>query len=299
MAFCLELAGDKLAAAQAWRDVPEALWSSRIDWTESRARAAAPAPAPPVRRAAAPARTDAQIVSDQLRRLAAHPCATEPLAMLEQRGNGEAFVAAIAARPTDCPQHGDWASRAVERLIADGAFDRAIAMARPVAALEGSPTAVREQLGVLLHWTGSDARGRTGTPGRGLGRSGADARHHRARSRYCAQRATATPRGRWPMSRGGTAVRPNRASASPSSRSRRAASPRRWPWRGRSSRTISSEAERRPWRVPRCWHSAIPSRHGACSSRSFPRPTPAWHGSTPWPRPKGCSAPWLPPTSCP
>ena len=123
MAFCLELAGDKGAAARAWLGVPEALWSSRTDWTESRARAVAPAPAPPVRRAAAPARTEAQIVAEQQRRLSIQPCATEPLAALEERGNGEPFVGAVAARPPDCPGHADWVSRAVERLIAEGAFD--------------------------------------------------------------------------------------------------------------------------------------------------------------------------------
>ena len=113
LAFSLELSGDKAASVRAWNDLSEALWSSRMDWTESRARALAPAPAPPVRRAAAPAPTEAERIAEQ--------------------------------------------SRAVERLIADGALERALALAQPLASDTGSPISLREQLGVLLHWTGADA----------------------------------------------------------------------------------------------------------------------------------------------
>lgn len=156
-AFCLELAGDRPAAARAWSDVPETLWSSRRDWTESRARALAPAPAPPVRRAEAPAPTQAQVVAEQQRRLAAQPCGPEPLATLERLSDGRPFIEAVAARPSSCPEHAAWTSRAVERAIGTDAFDRALSLARPVAAQAGSPVTIREQLGVLLHWTGADA----------------------------------------------------------------------------------------------------------------------------------------------
>ena len=156
MAFCLELAGDKAASARAWNELSEALWSTRSDWTESRARTLAPAPAPPVRRAAAPAPTEAERAAAQLRKLSDDPCAIQPLEALEAMAS-EAFVQAVANRPSTCRNHAAWTSRAVERLIADGAFARALALARPAAAMEDSPVSIREQLGVLLHWTGSDA----------------------------------------------------------------------------------------------------------------------------------------------
>lgn len=156
LAFCLELAGDKAASARAWNELSQALWSSRSDWTESRARALAPAPAPPVRRAAR-APTESERVAEQRRVLAAAPCATRPLEVLEGIGNGDAFVAAVAGRPTTCEDRAAWTSRAVERLIAEDAFERALALARPLASVTNSPISVREQLGVLLHWTGADA----------------------------------------------------------------------------------------------------------------------------------------------
>jgi tetratricopeptide (TPR) repeat protein len=157
MAFCLELAGDKAQSARAWNELSEALWSSRSDWTESRARALAPAPAPPVRRATAPAATQAERVAEQVRRLANAPCATQPLEALESVSDAEAFVAAVASRPAGCADHAAWTSRAVERLIGGSAFQAALALARPVATTNGSPVQVREQMGVLLHWTGADA----------------------------------------------------------------------------------------------------------------------------------------------
>ena len=155
-AFALELAGDKPRAARAWSDVPPALWSSRTDWVESRARALAPAPTPQVRRATAPAPTPDEIRAQQSRVLALRPCAAEPLAVLERMPDGGAFIDAVAARPVDCGDRALWTSRAVERAIADSAFDRALALARPVATPD-SPVAIREQLGVLLHWTGARA----------------------------------------------------------------------------------------------------------------------------------------------
>jgi len=156
-AFCLELAGDKAAAARAWSDIPEALWSSRRDWTESRARALAPAPAPPVRRAGAPAPTDAQVAADERRRLVTDPCAGEPLARLARLGDGQKFMAAVAARPSSCPDHAAWTARAVERAIGTGDFEQALALAQPVATQPGAAVPVREQYAVLLHWTGRDA----------------------------------------------------------------------------------------------------------------------------------------------
>ena len=156
LAFCLELSGDKAASARAWNELSAALWSTRSDWTESRARALAPAPAPPVRRAAR-APTESERVAEQLRVLAAAPCAAHPLEVLEGIGNGDAFVAAVAARPAACEDQAAWTSRAVERLIADDAFERALALARPLGSVPDSPISVREQLGVLLHWTGADA----------------------------------------------------------------------------------------------------------------------------------------------
>jgi tetratricopeptide (TPR) repeat protein len=156
VAFCLELAGDKAAAARAWSDVPDTLSSSRRDWTESRARALAPAPAPPVWRAGAPAPTGAQVAAAERRRLVTDPCAGDPLDRLERLGDGQPFIAAVAARPSSCPEHAAWTARAVERAIAAGDFEQALALAHPVATQPGAMTPVREQYGVLLHWTGRD-----------------------------------------------------------------------------------------------------------------------------------------------
>jgi tetratricopeptide (TPR) repeat protein len=109
-----------------------------------------------VRRAAAPAPTPADLAAAQQRLLARLPCAVEPLATLERLPQGRWFIDAVAARPKDCGDHAKWTSRAVERSIAAGAFDEALVLVRPVATPE-SPVAVREQLGVLLHWTGAHA----------------------------------------------------------------------------------------------------------------------------------------------
>ena len=157
-ALALELAGDKPRAARAWSDIPPALWSSRGDWAESRARALAPAPTPQVRSATAPARalTLDDIRAQQLRVLAQRPCAVEPLSLLERMPESGAFIDAVSTRPVDCPERAMWTSRAVERAIAEGAFDRALMLARSVAT-PGSPIRNREQLGVLLHWTGARA----------------------------------------------------------------------------------------------------------------------------------------------
>ncbi len=143
-------------AARAWSEIPQALWSSRPDWVESRARALAPAPTPQVRRATAPAPTADEIRAQQSRALAESPCAVEPLAVLERMPDSTAFIEAVATRPVDCGDRAPWTSRAVERAIADSAFDRALALARPVAS-PGGPVGIREQLGVLLHWTGAHA----------------------------------------------------------------------------------------------------------------------------------------------
>ncbi len=155
-ALALELAGDKARAARAWSDIPPALWSSRGDWVESRARALAPAPTPQVRSATAPALTLDDIRAQQLRVLAQRPCAVEPLSLLERMPESGVFIDAVSTRPVDCPDRALWISRAVERAIAEGAFDRALMLARPVAT-PGSPIRNREQLGVLLHWTGARA----------------------------------------------------------------------------------------------------------------------------------------------
>ena len=155
-ALALELAGNKPGAARAWSDVPPALVSSRSDWVESRARALAPAPTPQVRSATAPALTPDDIRAHQLRVLAERPCAVEPLAVLEGMPESGPFIDAVTTRPVDCGDRALWTSRAVERAIADSAFERALALARPVATA-GSPVAIREQLGVLLHWTGARA----------------------------------------------------------------------------------------------------------------------------------------------
>jgi tetratricopeptide (TPR) repeat protein len=155
-AFALELAGNQPGAARAWSTVPPALVSSRSDWVESRARALAPAPTPQVRSATAPALTPDGIRLQQVRALAERPCDVEPLAVLERMPESGAFIDAVAIRPVDCADRAAWASRAVERAIADSAFERALALARP-AATAGSPVAIREQLGVLLHWTGAHA----------------------------------------------------------------------------------------------------------------------------------------------
>jgi tetratricopeptide (TPR) repeat protein len=155
-ALALELAGDKPRAILAWSEVPEAIWSGRSDWVQSRARAFAPAPAPPVRRAAAPAPTPEQTAAAQHATLERMPCAAEPLAALDRLADGRWLIAAVAARPMQCVDRVKWISRAAERAIAAGAFEQALSLVRPVAT-PGSPAAVREQLGVLLHWTGARA----------------------------------------------------------------------------------------------------------------------------------------------
>ena len=156
-ALALELSGDKSGAARAWAELPAALWSQRPDWTESRARALAPPAVVAARSVPPPPLTPVEIEVEHRRRLARQPCELEPLRALQALPDGSAFVDAVAARPADCGGHAEWTSRAVERLIADGSFERAIALARPAATRPASPVSVREQLGVLLHWTGAAA----------------------------------------------------------------------------------------------------------------------------------------------
>lgn len=157
-ALALELSGRRAQAVAAWASVAEAVWTSRPDWVASRARAAAAPPMPPSTTTTVPASrplTPQEIVARSGSQLARTPCAEEPLRALEGLEDARPFLAAVAARKPACVDHAAWTTRAVERAIAAGAFEQALALAAPLAA-PGGPVFIREQYGVLLHWLGRD-----------------------------------------------------------------------------------------------------------------------------------------------
>ena len=68
------------------------------------------------------------------------------------------FIAAVQTRQATCGNHAGWASLAAERAIGLGRFAEALRVVESVASATDATLAVREQHGVLLHWTGQHAR---------------------------------------------------------------------------------------------------------------------------------------------
>jgi len=127
-ALATEGTNDKAAALRAWNELGETVWASRPDWSASRDRAvAATRPRPPVATAMRP-----QPATEAIR--------------------------AEAHSSTEHTDHGSTTSNPVEAAIARGDFAEAIGLAAPAASVADAPILVREQYGVLLHWTGDDAK---------------------------------------------------------------------------------------------------------------------------------------------
>ena len=127
-ALAIEATNDKAAALQAWNEVGESVWSSRPEWLASRERAvAATRPRTPV------------------------------VAVVRPRRRSDATRAAPRA-PVDDGDHGREATDMIEAAIGRGDFTGAMALAAPAASVADAPIGVREQYGLLLHWTGDDAR---------------------------------------------------------------------------------------------------------------------------------------------
>ncbi len=129
-------------------------------------RAAAHPPAPAVRRTATPTSpppgprvpTPDEIVAASRHALAGNPCALEPLSALDQLPDKDAFIAAVASRGPRCPGHASWAARATEAAIAVGRFSEALRVVEPAVTGPDVPLMLREQYGILLHWTGDHLR---------------------------------------------------------------------------------------------------------------------------------------------
>ncbi len=167
-ALALERMADKAAAARAWNDVDESIWSARPEWSASRTRALAavrPVPVPrpqavvpPEHSRPPPARTPDEIVVASRHALVTDGCATAPLAALEQLSDAEPFIRAVASRPATCVDQPAWAVRAGERAIGLGRFADALGVVQPTATSKDAALTVREQYAVLLHWTGDNER---------------------------------------------------------------------------------------------------------------------------------------------
>lgn len=127
-ALALEIAGDKTAALRAWNDLGKVVWSSQPEWSASRSRAVA------AMRAVSP----------------------PPSAKLSNPGT--VASSEIVHPIVDPTEHSNTAATSIEAAISGGNFKTALALAQERASVVGAPVLVREQYGVLLHWTGDDAR---------------------------------------------------------------------------------------------------------------------------------------------
>lgn len=159
-ALALERAAAPAVTLRAWNDAGAAAWTSRPEWAASRARVDALVRAGRrTRPAIVPSPSDSDVASaDSPRVLDA--CAVAPLSALERLPAPDAFLAALRQRTPSCADEAEWLSRGAERVIGAGRFAEALELVERAGSSIADAVALREQYGVLLHWTGQDERAR-------------------------------------------------------------------------------------------------------------------------------------------